>query len=385
MGTRIRDDVLSTHRREASRYETLHGRSRLRAALTGLAWDVMETELEAETYQPSEPDSKVRKALYSSASGRKERISRGLVTAVVVYLFYRFPCTGIGAVFLLVVGLIRLARDVMLVTLGMLTSSPPGATNLPCLPGFGPLHRARDEGLRLKTTFIYLPVFLLSRSGECLMREILSSGGRTRLPQLHLLRACANVGQLPSLQLPGAVFPHNATANDPQSSDEMPRKTVDELDSDPIGFFEGEDVPSPPIVQSRRSASSGDISLHSTPGALRSINALESLSRNRSKSPIGRGSVMPSPSMSEGSASYMDRATEADFSLPIEFEVKEQDGWLPIANVARIMKNALPQNAKFTKEAKECMQECVSEFISFITSEGMSVRSPFDRPPSSEH
>lgn len=34
------------------------------------------------------------------------------------------------------------------------------------------------------------------------------------------------------------------------------------------------------------------------------------------------------------------------------------------------MKNALPDNAKIAKEAKECMQECVSEFISFITSEG---------------
>lgn len=40
------------------------------------------------------------------------------------------------------------------------------------------------------------------------------------------------------------------------------------------------------------------------------------------------------------------------------------------APVARIMKNALPENAKIAKEAKECMQECVSEFISFVTSEG---------------
>ena len=40
------------------------------------------------------------------------------------------------------------------------------------------------------------------------------------------------------------------------------------------------------------------------------------------------------------------------------------------APVARIMKMALPDNAKIAKEAKECMQECVSEFISFITSEG---------------
>lgn len=41
------------------------------------------------------------------------------------------------------------------------------------------------------------------------------------------------------------------------------------------------------------------------------------------------------------------------------------------APVARIMKLALPENAKIAKEAKECMQECVSEFISFITSEGL--------------
>ncbi|KAG5753117.1 hypothetical protein H9Q69_011150 [Fusarium xylarioides] len=61
---------------------------------------------------------------------------------------------------------------------------------------------------------------------------------------------------------------------------------------------------------------------------------------------------------------------QAANSAGYEYEgVKEQDRWLPIANVARIMKNALPENAKIAKEAKECMQECVSEFISFITSE----------------
>ncbi|XP_060182088.1 nuclear transcription factor Y subunit B-5-like [Lycium barbarum] len=33
------------------------------------------------------------------------------------------------------------------------------------------------------------------------------------------------------------------------------------------------------------------------------------------------------------------------------------------------MKQILPQNAKISKEAKETMQECVSEFISFVTGE----------------
>ena len=50
--------------------------------------------------------------------------------------------------------------------------------------------------------------------------------------------------------------------------------------------------------------------------------------------------------------------------------VREQDRYLPIANIARIMKRSLPPNAKIAKDAKETVQECVSEFISFITSEG---------------
>ncbi|XP_071714000.1 nuclear transcription factor Y subunit B-4-like [Rutidosis leptorrhynchoides] len=49
--------------------------------------------------------------------------------------------------------------------------------------------------------------------------------------------------------------------------------------------------------------------------------------------------------------------------------INEQDRLLPIANVGRIMKQILPPNAKISKEAKETMQECVSEFISFVTGE----------------
>ncbi|KAL1494915.1 hypothetical protein ABEB36_010426 [Hypothenemus hampei] len=53
--------------------------------------------------------------------------------------------------------------------------------------------------------------------------------------------------------------------------------------------------------------------------------------------------------------------------------LREQDRFLPIANVAKIMKKAIPEtgkvNNKIAKDARECVQECVSEFISFITSE----------------
>ena len=69
-----------------------------------------------------------------------------------------------------------------------------------------------------------------------------------------------------------------------------------------------------------------------------------SAKRNQTSSPIG------SPLSSDNSS-------------------KEHDRFLPIANVSRIMKKSLPANAKISKEAKETVQECVSEFISFITGE----------------
>jgi histone H3/H4 len=39
------------------------------------------------------------------------------------------------------------------------------------------------------------------------------------------------------------------------------------------------------------------------------------------------------------------------------------------ANVARIMKRVVPPSGKLSKESKECVQECVSEFIQFIVAE----------------
>ena len=62
-------------------------------------------------------------------------------------------------------------------------------------------------------------------------------------------------------------------------------------------------------------------------------------------------------------------AGAAAAARPEVAEVREQDRFLPIANISRIMKKALPPNAKIAKDAKETVQECVSEYISFITSE----------------
>lgn len=47
----------------------------------------------------------------------------------------------------------------------------------------------------------------------------------------------------------------------------------------------------------------------------------------------------------------------------------QQERMLPIANVGRMMKQILPETAKISKEAKERMQECATEFISFVTAE----------------
>lgn len=71
-----------------------------------------------------------------------------------------------------------------------------------------------------------------------------------------------------------------------------------------------------------------------------------------------------------GSAAMPDSDNEsggpsnAEFSSP-----REQDRFLPIANISRIMRRGVPDNGKIAKDAKESVQECVSEFISFITSE----------------
>lgn len=66
----------------------------------------------------------------------------------------------------------------------------------------------------------------------------------------------------------------------------------------------------------------------------------------------------------------VDRAESTTGAEELHGEVvREQDRLLPIANVARIMKMAIPTNAKIAKDAKETVQECVSELISFVTSE----------------
>lgn len=46
-----------------------------------------------------------------------------------------------------------------------------------------------------------------------------------------------------------------------------------------------------------------------------------------------------------------------------ETEVREQDRYLPIANISRIMKKSLPSNAKIAKDAKGERRDIPSSFM----------------------
>lgn len=83
---------------------------------------------------------------------------------------------------------------------------------------------------------------------------------------------------------------------------------------------------------------------------------------------IKRGSIADGDGIHENSIGY-DGSSSALFPATPSTPLNDQDRLLPIANVSRIMKQAVPANAKISKDAKECSQECVSEFIAFITSE----------------
>ncbi|KAA0152331.1 hypothetical protein FNF27_01697 [Cafeteria roenbergensis] len=56
--------------------------------------------------------------------------------------------------------------------------------------------------------------------------------------------------------------------------------------------------------------------------------------------------------------------------VPIAIDAqREQDRLLPEANIVRIMKRALPDGTKVSKEAKAAVVEAASEFVAFVTQE----------------
>ncbi|KAK6149627.1 hypothetical protein DH2020_017152 [Rehmannia glutinosa] len=82
-------------------------------------------------------------------------------------------------------------------------------------------------------------------------------------------------------------------------------------------------------------------------------------------------SDMKAPDMTMGLLPPQTNHHPASNATPDDTEcvVREQDRFMPIANVIRIMRKILPPHAKISDDAKETIQECVSEYISFITSE----------------
>ena len=103
--------------------------------------------------------------------------------------------------------------------------------------------------------------------------------------------------------------------------------------------------------------------------ACSTIGQLSSPERKRLSS--GCATAVTRPIMSNAAPSQSPETTPRASKTRNKKDIESDANIRNFAPVARIMKTALPENAKIAKEAKECMQECVSEFISFITSEGM--------------
>ncbi|KAM0858901.1 hypothetical protein ACQ4PT_047573 [Festuca glaucescens] len=73
--------------------------------------------------------------------------------------------------------------------------------------------------------------------------------------------------------------------------------------------------------------------------------------------------------MADAPASPAAAGGSHDSGIPAAGGVRERERFLPVADVSRIMRKAIPPNGKIDQDAKEAVQELVSEFIAFLTSE----------------
>eukprot|EP00966_Prymnesium_polylepis_P287952 6650816-Prymnesium_polylepis.1 len=87
--------------------------------------------------------------------------------------------------------------------------------------------------------------------------------------------------------------------------------------------------------------------------------------------PRAAPAALPPPELAEYVA-YGD-GSKAMVALRSLQPLREQDRLLPVANVAHLMASELPSVAKVSRDAKLFMQEVVSEFIGFVTSEANDV------------
>lgn len=61
---------------------------------------------------------------------------------------------------------------------------------------------------------------------------------------------------------------------------------------------------------------------------------------------------------------------DQDYYVPmVNITRFDPDYYVPTANITRIMRRVLPPQAKIADDAKETVQECVTEFINMVTSE----------------
>jgi len=81
--------------------------------------------------------------------------------------------------------------------------------------------------------------------------------------------------------------------------------------------------------------------------------------------------VRGKPSMLTSTLNFLSPTADESDKQDGGIMLREQDRFLPICNIIKIMKVPVPQNGKIAKDARECIQECVSEFISFISSEAI--------------
>ncbi|KAL8038101.1 hypothetical protein ABFX02_11G082200 [Erythranthe guttata] len=87
---------------------------------------------------------------------------------------------------------------------------------------------------------------------------------------------------------------------------------------------------------------------------------------------ITEGDAPPAASTTTNAANIPSPPNAAAGEVSLEQQQgfkRDADQYMPIANIIRIMRSILPAHAKIADDAKEVIQECISEFISFITIE----------------
>ena len=103
---------------------------------------------------------------------------------------------------------------------------------------------------------------------------------------------------------------------------------------------------------------------------VRDLEAFVLLSDHDEAPPPVAPKARPPPEVAECAAGDGGKAMADLLSLQ---PLREQDRLLPVANVAHLMASELPSGGKVSRDSKLFMQEVVSEFIGFVTSEANDV------------